>query len=107
MLTFLLSKDLTVPRPEDALLSIPTASAILECSDRFTFSLGERGEVEIVWTGRYRKVTLSSINAYIARAKDAARAKIEAAIDAEPPPPPRRGRPRKRPVRANGEGAEK
>ena len=89
MLTFLVSKDESVPRPDDALLTISTTSDIIEASERFTYSLVEKGELEMVKTGRYNKITLSSINAYITRLKSAAREKLEAAADAEPP---RRGR---------------
>ena len=100
MLTFLLSEDPTVPRPEDALLTKKNTSKILDCSDREVDSKIERGDLESVKDGRYVKIPLSSINRYIERLKSVAREKLEAAAD----PPPRRGRPRKHPVRVIGEG---
>ncbi len=107
MLTFLLSEDPTVPRPDDALVTPRNASNILDCSQRYVYSLVERGELAMVKDGRFNKIPLSSVNDYMTRLKRRAQEKIAAGIDAEPPPPPRRGRPRKRPVRAIGEEMEK
>jgi excisionase family DNA binding protein len=71
-------------------VTVPTACKLLSCGVTHAYDLINKGELESYLDGKSRRVTLRSIDNYIAR-------RVAAANKATPDTPPRRrrGRPRK------------
>ena len=62
----------TNPGPDDRLLaSLRRARTMLDCGNTQLYSLMNCGELESVWLGRSRKITVDSIQRLIARRLDA------------------------------------
>jgi hypothetical protein len=58
--------------PDDRLLaSLRRARTMLDCGNTQLYSLMNSGELESVWLGRSRKITVDSIQRLIARRLDA------------------------------------
>jgi hypothetical protein len=68
---------------------------MLGCSNTYGYQLLNAGELESFLDGKARKITVTSIYAYIARRLASAGATAAAS---QPVPPRRRGRPRKQPT---------